>query len=158
MDAFQLLKKDHQTVRQLFEKLTATEASKTQSRNQIFEQIKREFEIHATIEEEIFYPALANESETADLIKEAYSEHKEAKQLLQKLSKMEKSSEDWIKLCGALQDNIEHHVEEEEDDLFERAKEVLAENTIRDLGKQMERRKHELEGGAAEERPRRHAR
>lgn len=144
MDAFQLLKKDHQKVRDLFEELAEIEASDTKNRKLVFDQIKLETEIHAQLEEEIFYPALADESETAELIEEAYKEHKEVKRTLQKLDKMDKNTEEWAELCGTLQENIELHVEEEESEIFKRAKEVLTAEGLRELGKQLQLRKEEL--------------
>lgn len=159
MDAFQVLKKDHQKVRELFEELAEIEVSDTKNRKYIFDQIKLETELHAQLEEEIFYPALAEENETAELVEEAYREHKEVKQTLQKLDKMDKNSDEWAELCTTLLENIEHHVEEEETELFKIAKEVLTAEALRDLGKQLQARKETLQPASKkDEQPRRRAR
>ena len=158
MDAFQLLKKDHQKVRDLFEELAEIEASDTKNRKLVFDQIKHETEIHAQLEEEIFYPALADESETAELIEEAYKEHKEVKRTLQKLDKMDKNTEEWAELCSTLQETVELHVEEEENEIFKRAKEILTAEGLRELGKQLQLRKEELLPSKKEEPSQRRAR
>ena len=81
MDALELLKQDHQKVKELFEQAEAMEEGKEQK--QIFDQIKRELETHARIEESIFYPAMEKHEELKDMVLEAIEEHKQVKTLLE---------------------------------------------------------------------------
>src|ERR1043165_9163110 len=92
MDAFQLLKADHQKVAQLFDQL---ESADGRSKLQVFEQIRTELELHTLIEETYFYPALEKPKQTHDLTLEAYEEHDVVKKLLQEMSKAKSATEEW---------------------------------------------------------------
>ena len=122
MDPFKLLKKDHETVSELFKKIEAT-AGKAKLR--IFKQLKSELDLHAHIEETILYPALEKPKATRDLTLEAYEEHKVIKDLLSELAGAKSPSDEWQAKLTVLQENVEHHVKEEENDLFDKANDVL---------------------------------
>lgn len=145
MNAFELLKADHEKVAQLFERL---ESASSQAKLGVFDQIRMELELHAHIEEKIFYPALEKPAETRDLTTEAYEEHAEVKRLLRELSGARTPDEEWEILAKTLQENVEHHVEEEENELFNKASEALEEEEIEELGRQMEAEKARSQGGA----------
>ena len=138
MDAFNLLKADHRKVEELFEQL---ESASGQSKMRVFEQIKTELELHTHIEETIFYPALERPKQTHDLTLEAYEEHDVVKKLLQELSRARNVSDEWEAKAKVLQENVEHHVEEEEGELFPKASAALSEDQIETLGEQMESEK-----------------
>ena len=138
MDAFNLLKADHRKVEELFEQL---ESASGQAKKRVFEQIKTELELHTHIEEKIFYPALEKPKQTHDLTLEAYEEHDVVKKLLQELSRARTVSEEWEAKAKVLQENVEHHVEEEEGELFTKAEAALSEEQIEALGEQMEAEK-----------------
>src|SRR5215204_3815559 len=124
MDAFSLLKADHEKVAQLFDQL---EAARGPAKLRVFEQIKMELELHAHIEEKIFYPALEKPEETHDLTLEAYEEHDVVKKLLAQLGRARSANEEWEAQAKVLRENVEHHVEEEENELFEKAADALGE-------------------------------
>src|SRR5215213_10199607 len=134
MDAFNLLKADHQKVAELFDQL---EAADGKEKLQVFEQIKMELELHAHIEEKIFYPALEKPRETHDLTLEAYEEHDVVKKLLRQLSRAKSANDEWEAQAKVLRENVEHHVEEEENELFPKAESALGEERIEALGEQM---------------------
>jgi hemerythrin-like domain-containing protein len=144
MDAFNLLKADHQKVAELFDQL---EASNGKAKLQVFEQIKTELELHTHIEEKIFYPALEKPRETHDLTLEAYEEHDVVKKLLRQLSRAKSANEEWEAQAKVLRENVEHHVEEEENELFEKAEAALGEEKIEALGEQMAAEKERKQGG-----------
>ena len=135
MDAFSLLKADHQKVAELFEQL---ESAGGQGKLRVFEQIKTELELHAEIEEQIFYPALEEPEETHELTLEAYQEHAVVKKLLRELGGARTANSDWQAKAKVLQENVEHHVEEEENELFPKAEAALGEEEIERLGERLE--------------------
>ena len=138
MDAFSLLKADHRKVEELFEQL---EAADGKSKLQVFAQIKMELDLHTHIEEKIFYPAIEKPKPTHDLTLEAYEEHDVVKKLLRELSRAKTASEEWEAKAKVLQENVEHHVEEEENELFPKAADVLGEDNVEALGVRMETEK-----------------
>lgn len=111
LDAIALLKKDHRTVEDLFGQFE--KASGDGRKQKLAEEICLELSVHATIEEEIFYPACDGKVED-DLLKEAYVEHDGAKLLIAEILAGEPSDEFYDSKVTVLQEQIEHHVEEEE--------------------------------------------
>jgi iron-sulfur cluster repair protein YtfE (RIC family) len=138
MNAFELLKQDHEKVSGIFEKLEPTTERGVKTREELFAQLKQELDIHARIEEEIFYPAIRDAQETHDITLEAYEEHKVVKQLLAELDELAKDDETWGAKLKVLKENVEHHVEEEETEMFPSAREVLSKELIEELGARME--------------------
>jgi hypothetical protein len=134
MDAFSLLKADHRKVAGLFERL---ESARGQAKLRVFEQIKMELDLHTHIEEKIFYPALEKPSETHDITLEAYEEHAVVKNLLKELSRAKTANDEWEAQAKVLKENVEHHVEEEENELFPKAEKALGEEKIEALGERM---------------------
>jgi len=144
MDAFNLLKADHRKVEELFSQL---ESARGPAKMRVFEQIKTELELHTHIEETIFYPALEKPKQTHELTLEAYEEHDVVKKLLQELSRAKSPTEEWEAQAKVLQENVEHHVEEEENELFPKAQSALSAEDIETLGEQMENEKERQQGG-----------
>lgn len=149
MDAFELLKTDHRKVEDLFSQL---ESASGKQKLQVFQQIKTELELHTHIEEKIFYPALEDPEETHDLTLEAYEEHAVVKNLLKELGRAKTANDEWEAQAKVLQENVEHHVEEEENELFPKAESALGEEEIEALGEQMEAEKARKQRGAASKR------
>ncbi|MDT4965921.1 MAG: hypothetical protein QOJ64_658 [Acidobacteriota bacterium] len=143
MDAFELLKKDHEKVSGIFEKLEPTTERGVKTREELFAQLKSELDIHAKVEEEIFYPAIKEAKETHDITLEAFEEHKVVKGLLAELDALAKDDETWGAKFTVLKENVEHHVEEEEGEMFKSARKVLTKEQIEELGERMEAAKAE---------------
>jgi hypothetical protein len=141
MNAFTLLKADHKKVAGILEKLDATTERGVKTREELFTQLKTELDIHTRIEETIFYPALEKADETHDITLEAFEEHKVVKTLLGELESMGKDQEEWTAKFTVLKENIEHHVEEEEGEMFTKARKVLGEKGAETLGSRMEQAK-----------------
>jgi hemerythrin-like domain-containing protein len=141
MNAFTLLKQDHKTVADLLEKIDQTTERGIKTREDLFTKLKTELDVHTKIEETIFYPALENEEETRDITLEAFEEHRLVKQLLGELESMSKDAEEWTAKFTVLKENIEHHVEEEEGEMFENARKVLSKEDQETLGTRMEQAK-----------------
>jgi len=141
-DAVALLKQDHRTVEDLFAQFE--KAGGDGRKQKLATQICLELSIHAKIEEEIFYPACEGKVEE-DLLKEAYVEHDGAKLLIAQIMAGEPSDEFYDAKVTVLQEQIEHHVEEEEkrlEGLFAQARKAGLDMDA--LGEQLEARKEEL--------------
>jgi hypothetical protein len=134
MDAFELLKADHKKVAELFDLL---ETASGKRKLDVFKRIKSELEVHTHIEETIFYPALEKPEETHDLTLEAYEEHKVVKSLLAELAGAQSANDEWQAKAKVLRENVEHHVEEEENKLFDKADDVLTDEETEALGERM---------------------
>ena len=141
MNAFTLLKNDHEKVAGILEKIDATTERALKGREELFTQLKNELDVHARIEEEILYPALEEFEETRDISLEAYEEHALVKQLLEELAVAPKDDEQWTAKFTVLKENIEHHVEEEEGEMFPKARKVLSEDDIEQLGERLQEAK-----------------
>jgi len=119
--ATSLLKEDHRKVKKLFAEFEKLDESDTAEMARIFETVNQELTVHAQIEEEIFYPAceMAEDEDAKTLVKEAHEEHKIVKTLLQEIDALEDGDHTE---CDAkmkvLRDNVLHHAEEEEEEIF----------------------------------------
>jgi iron-sulfur cluster repair protein YtfE (RIC family) len=149
MNAFELLKADHKKVSGIFEELEPTTNRATKTRQELFTELKNELDVHAQIEEQILYPALKDAEPTHEITLEAYEEHHVVKQLLTELAAMPVDSDEWSAKLKVLQENVEHHVEEEEDEMFKKAKEVLSSEQIDALGARLQAAKQEKQKALA---------
>jgi len=149
MNAFTLLKNDHEKVAGILDKLEGTTERALKTREELFTQLKSELDLHTKIEETIFYPVLEKAEESRDITLEAFEEHRIVKQLLAELEASAKDDEVWTAKFTVLKENIEHHVEEEEGEMFKKARKVLSEEEIDILGARMEKAKGEQKASAA---------
>jgi len=149
MNAFTLLKADHEKVAGILETIAETTERAVKGRDELFAQLKAELDLHAMIEEEIFYPALEETDEAREITLEAYEEHRLVKQLLAELEAEPKDTEEWTAKFTVLKENIEHHVEEEEGEMFKKAREALSEDEIEALGDRLEEAKRQNKAAAA---------
>jgi len=145
MNAFQLLKEDHQKVSGIFQQLEPTTERAEKTRTELFARLKEELDIHTRVEEAIFYPAIKQGAETRELVFEGFEEHHVVKMLLGELEATPVDTEQWTAKLKVLKENVEHHVEEEEEEMFQKARQVLSEDEINRLGAQMEEEKKRLQ-------------
>ena len=140
MNAIELLKEDHDKVDKLFQKVKATPDG---DHKELFEQIKAELDVHTHIEETIFYPKLKEDGddELKDIVLEGIEEHRQAKMFLKELAALADESEKFDPKLKVLMEDIEHHVQEEEGQMFLMVKEQFDEFTLQELGKEMEKEK-----------------
>jgi hemerythrin superfamily protein len=146
-DAIALLKADHAAVKKLFEQEEKLSKQADAKKAELFAQIKAALEVHATIEEEIFYPAVkkARSEHVKDEVREGYEEHKQIKSLLAQISSITPSDETYDMKVKVLKEDVEHHVKDEEGEMFPDAKKFLGEKRLMELGSQLEDRKQELQ-------------
>ena len=162
-DAIAALMADHKRVKALFKKFDSLkEDGSEEEKSELVRQICTELTVHATIEEEIFYPAVREQIEDEDLMDEALVEHAGAKNLIAELEAMEPGDDLYDAKVTVLGEQVEHHVEEEEGEMFKKAKKAKVDTAS--LGQQMEQRRRELkaemgadDGDAEMESPRRAA-
>ncbi|MDQ2855139.1 MAG: hemerythrin domain-containing protein [Acidobacteriota bacterium] len=146
MDPFELLKADHKKVAELFDKL---EGARGKTKLDVFKTIKSELELHTQIEEKFLYPALEKPVETHDLTLEAEEEHKVVKTLLAELSGAQSASGAWQARATVLRENVEHHVKEEENELFGKAEDALSDEELEAIGDKMAAEKARKQGKPA---------
>ena len=144
-DAIALLKADHEKVRGLLETL---EKATGPRRAKVLAQVEQELKVHTTIEEEIFYPAYREAARKKDeqvMLYEAYQEHHVVDLVLPEVSEGANNEELKAK-AKVLKELVEHHADEEEEDMFPSARKLLDREELRELGARMEARKRELSG------------
>ena len=137
VDAVELLKKDHAEVKGLFKKF---EKAKDESeKEEIADQVDLELRVHSMVEEEILYPALRDI--TPDMVAESFEEHGVVEQLLNELATMELEDDQFEAKFKVMMENVEHHIEEEEKEMFPKSKQAPNYNQ---LGMKMQERKTQL--------------
>ncbi len=141
MSAIEVLKQDHRRVEQLFGQYREAAAS-PERKQDIANQIIRELSVHAAIEEEILYPVVREALPDGDeLAQESLQEHHEAKQVLADLDGMSPDGPEFDRRVGQLMKDIEHHVEEEEGEMFPKVQQALDEESLADIGRELEEAK-----------------
>ena len=140
MNAIKMLKQQHKEVDKLFKQFES--AKSAGPRQKIFDEIADALAVHATIEEKHFYPAV-KKAQTEDILLEAVEEHLEMKRVIADLLEMDADADEdqFEAKVKVLQENVEHHADEEEKEMFPQAKKQLSDEKRKDLGKQMEARK-----------------
>jgi hemerythrin superfamily protein len=155
-DAVASLIADHRKVKALFKEFDGLkESGGSKDKQRVVEEICTELKIHAALEEELFYPAVREEIDEDDLMDEALVEHAGAKDLIAQLESMKPDDELYDAKVTVLGEQIDHHVEEEEGEMFPKAKKAKV-NTP-ELASEMDARREELKtelgAEAHEERP-----
>ena len=147
MNAIAVLEADHKAVERLFAQV---EESDTKEQISIFQQIKYELEAHAHIEEAIFYPSLQadGDEELIELTAEAIQEHMQMKTFLGQLSSSASDPEKFEPLLIKLIEDVRHHVEEEEGEMFPVVEEQFDEDTLETWGTQMQDEKERFQSSA----------
>lgn len=140
MNAIDLLKADHDRVESLFEKFKQNE---TGSNGALFRRIRDELETHTHIEEKIFYPAAMKrgKADLKKIIREGLEEHAQVKDLLADLGKMTSRNKQFNAKLKVVVENVEHHVEEEEGEMFPLAEDQFSDTQLEKLGAEMEAEK-----------------
>jgi len=148
MDALKLLEQDHQKVKKLLDELDSTTERGVKTREELFTQVTQELEVHEAIEEEIFYPALKEHPKAKDIVLEAYEEHHVVDKVMGELRDLPFDDETWGAKLTVMKENVEHHIDEEEDEMFKQARDVFDEAELEQLGERMEQRKKSLLGAS----------
>jgi hemerythrin-like domain-containing protein len=148
MNALSLLEEDHKRVKKMLADLDSTTERGVKTREELFTKLKLELEIHESIEEEIFYPALKEHPKAKDIVLEAYEEHNVVDMVMAEIQDVAFDDERWGAKLTVMKENLEHHIEEEEGEMFKQARQVFEREELEELGERMESRKQELMSAA----------
>ena len=145
--AIEMLKEDHVKVRELLEQLVDTSERAKKTRADLLEKIEKELKIHTTLEEDVFYPAFkeAGSKEESKMYFEAVEEHRAVEKLV--LPDLKKTDPDSLQFSGrakVLKELVEHHLEEEESDMFPAAEEKMKQDALNEVAEKMSKKKKEL--------------
>jgi len=144
MDALKLLELDHEKVKKILSDLDSTTERGVKTREELFTKVRQELVVHEAIEEEIFYPALKEHPKAKDIVLEAYEEHHVVDQVMAEIDGLPFDDETWGAKLSVMKENVEHHIEEEEDQMWKQARQVFDDSELEQLGARMEARKEEL--------------
>jgi hypothetical protein len=143
MDALTLLKKDHDLVKDLLQRIDACEDS--EECGELFHHLGDRLKDHETIEEEIFYPTLKQVAKAKELVLEAYEEHQLVDYILEDMHGLPFDSDEWIAKFKVAAEAVEHHIEQEESRMFKLARKAFDRGELEGLGQRMEERQVELQ-------------
>ena len=142
MDALDLIKQDHKRLRKLLEATLKAEGAEREER---LDHLRTELVAHERMEEEVLYPRLRDEKKAHETVLEGYEEHHVADVLLDELLDVPPETDLWKAKVKVLKENVEHHMDEEEDELFKGARAVLDREELNRLGERMEQIKRSAE-------------
>jgi hypothetical protein len=145
MDALKLLEEDHKKVKKILSDLDSTTERGVKTREELFTKVKQELMVHEAIEEEIFYPALKDHPKAKELVLEAYEEHHVVDNVMAEIVSLPFDDEKWGAKLTVMKENLEHHIEEEEDEMWKQARQVFSDDELEELGARMQTRKDQLE-------------
>jgi hemerythrin-like domain-containing protein len=143
MDAIALLKDDHEKAKKLMTELEETTERGVKTREQMWTKLLKELTIHENIEEEVFYPALAKHPKARDIVLEALEEHHLVDEIVEQLKDTPLDDEHWGAKFRVTRENVEHHIDEEETEMFKITRQVFTKEELEELGASMEASKAE---------------
>jgi hemerythrin-like domain-containing protein len=147
-NAITMLKSDHATVKRLLRELTETTERAVKQRENLVARIEQELKTHAQLEEEVFYPAfkaVSEGSDAEDLFYEAAEEHHVVDMVLPALKAANPKSHEFSAKAKVLMDLVEHHIKEEEGQMFAEARRLFGDEQLRELGELMQTRRETIE-------------
>lgn len=140
MNIYERLTQDHDTQRDIARQLMETEGDSPERRT-LFEKFAQEMESHANAEEQVFYASLLAKPEVQPKTRHGAHEHQEAADLLEELRETDMSSSAWLRRFEKLKEALEHHMEEEEGELFAMARQALSADEARAMPQRFDERK-----------------
>ena len=149
MDALKMLEDDHETVKKILDDLESTTERGVKTREELYSRFKKEMQVHEVIEEEILYPALKEHKKAKEIALEGYEEHHVVDQIMAELDGLSYDDETWGAKFTVMKENIEHHIEEEEGEMFTKARQIFSKEELEEMGERMEARKKQAEASAS---------
>lgn len=137
MDALKLLEQDHRLVEQILAEGEKTTERGEKTRTELFARLKTELTIHEQIEEEVLYPALREVAKAKDIALEAYEEHHVVDEILAELEATPPSDETWGAKFTVAKENLEHHIQEEETEMWKAARQEFSADELEQMGARM---------------------
>jgi hypothetical protein len=136
-DALELLEREHRRFEELLAQGEATTERGAETRRRLLDTLAAELDAHELMEEKVLYPALQSHPEARDIVLEAYEEHHVADVIVRELRAVAADDEQWGAKFKVLKENIHHHIEEEEGEMFRAARGLLSRDQLRDLAREM---------------------
>lgn len=146
MDAIEMLEQDHERVQKLFDRFEDAGDQAYKTKQGLVEEITKELRIHSELEEQIFYPAAQRGTDEEDTVREGIEEHHVVEQLLAELEGMDPEDDQYEAKAAVLIENVRHHIEEEEGELFPKVGRALGKERLAALGEEMAQLKERLQG------------
>jgi len=143
MDIYQALNNDHAEAKKLFSDIEQATGKSGGSRDKLFTDLKAALEAHSEAEEEVFYTPLKKQEEVKEQIQHANKEHAKVAKALKELEDMDKDDEQWLKKLTQLQEDVQHHIKEEEDEIFQKAKRIFSEQQAEEMAQEFEKAKNQ---------------
>jgi len=143
MNAIDLLEQDHRTVEGVMDDIEASTERAIKGRAELFRKFRLLLTVHEVIEETIFYPALKEHPKARDIVLEGYEEHHVVDEVMDELKDVPVDDETWHAKAKVMIENVRHHIQEEEQDMFRQARAAFNREELEQLGAQMERRKQD---------------
>ena len=137
MDVYQVLMQDHRIVEELFSEIEKSDDREVERREQLFARLRKEFEDHSVVEENIFYPSIEKLLGTKEFVEQSFEEHAGIEAILQEISEMRTNKGDWLEKINELKDVVQRHVHREENKMFPAARKELDESRAEELGRQI---------------------
>ena len=144
-DPIVLLESDHRRFEALLKDGEETTERGVKRRSELLQALTAALTVHEAIEERILYPALKGHEEATEIVLEGYQEHHLADLVIKELHQLDRDDERWGAKFKVLRESLEHHIQEEEREMFRIARAVLASEELTELGARMKRLKSELE-------------
>lgn len=140
---FDVLKQDHEKARYLFDKVRKSGKREIASLGKLFSQIEEELGVHMEGEERFLYTALEQHDEAREKVLESYEEHQVAKTMLATFNSLAVDDERWMAKISVLNEIVEHHMQEEEREMFKVARKVLAKSQVQEIAVKYQQHKRE---------------
>ena len=137
MNAIDLLEDDHRKVKKMLAEGEKTTERAEVTRSDLYATLRREMETHERIEEEIFYPALKAHPKARDIVLEGLEEHHVVDEIMGELGETDVTDETWAAKFKVVKESIEHHIEEEEGEMFPKARQAFDKDELEALGAKM---------------------
>lgn len=139
MNAIDFLVKDHEKFKTLFGKVR--ESNNEAEKRKLFRQIKTELDAHTKIEEEIFYPSVKEKAEVVDIVEEGIQEHHQTDLFIREIENLVDGSDVFDPKLKVLMEGVEHHIQEEEKEMFPKVRDKFTEAELNDLGSKLQSKK-----------------
>lgn len=141
MNVLELLRVDHQSVNTIFQSIMLTSSADKAKREELFGTLKEALIKHAHAEEKVFYPPLREQQQSHDIVEEGLHEHHSVEDQIQKMSAIPADSDDWIDAIQHLKECVQHHVKEEETEIFPKAEQLLGRQRLDEMGDEVQQAK-----------------
>jgi hemerythrin superfamily protein len=137
MDALALLKEDHDRVKRMLNEGEQTTERAEKTRTELFARLKADLMLHEQMEEEVLYPALKQHPQARELAFEAFEEHHVVDMIMAELEATPVTDEQWTAKFAVAKENLEHHIEEEETEMFPKVRQAFSRDELTEMGTRM---------------------